>query len=290
MTTALGVDVDKNGNGLDPLAHRNIIQRHWNNTGIIGGLTVSGRSDLYYAVSAGTAVCSMGDADGYTEAYWPGGKTENTVSAGDGTYARIDVVYMLANTGTPDNLVHVLIKQGTPAASPVIPGLPAGGLALAMFLMPAGGGTTGAAARYGDVNYAIPYGVGLGRIGYQENTGTLTQDWQPNLWWSQAALTTQYLPMDRSATVRFVYRASTFGEPISSFYARLKVDGQVMTDGDDECPVFPVWARQQVSFPIVLSGGRTHSVDVEVRPNTGMKAFKWQGLRYVEVEDRMVAR
>ena len=290
MTTALGVDVDKNGNGVDPLTHRQIIKRHWDNTGIMGGLTVSGRSDLRYQVSAGTAVCSMGDADGYTEAYWPGGTTENTVGAGDGTYARIDVVYMLANTGTPDNLVHVMVKQGTPAASPVIPGLPAGGLALAMFLMPAGGGTTGAAARYGDVNYAIPYGVGLDRIGYQENTSTLTQDWRPNLWWAQAACTTQYLPMDRSVTVRFVYRASSADEALSSFYARLKVDGQVMTDGMDECPVFPVWARQQVSFPIVLSGGRAHSVDVEVCPNTNRKAFTWRGLRYVEVVDGSVAK
>jgi hypothetical protein len=96
--------------------------------------------------------------------------------------------------------------------------------------------------------------------------------------------------MDRSATVRFVYRASSPDEALSSFYARLKVDGQVMTDGLDECPVFPVWARQQVSFPIVLSGGRTHSVDVEVRPNTNRKAFTWRGLRYVEVVDGSVAR
>lgn len=290
MTTALGVAPDANGVGLDPLTHRLLIKQHWNNTGVVMGLTVSGRGDLRYQVSAGAAICSMSAADGYTEAYWNGGVTENTVDAGDSTYSRIDVVYMLSNTVASDNTVHVRVAQGTPSASPVIPSLPAGAQPLAYRLMPANGSTTNSATPYGDINYAIPYGVGLDRIGYQENTGTLTQDWRPDLWWSQAALTTQYLPIDRNVTVRFVYRASTFGEPISSFYTRLKVDGQVMTDGNDECPVFPVWARQQVSFPIVLSGGRTHSVDVEVRPNTNMKAFQWQGLRYVEVEDRGVAK
>ena len=197
-------------------------------------------------MSAGAAICSMSAADGYTEAYWNGGVTENTVDAGDSTYSRIDVVYMLSNTGTPDNVVHVMVAQGTPSASPVAPSLPAGAQPLAYRLMPANGSTTNAATPYGNIDYAIPYGVGLNRIGYQANTGSQTQDWRPNLWWPQAACTTQYLPVDRSVTVRFVYRASTVDEAISSFYARLKVDGQVMTDGQDECPVFRVWARQQV--------------------------------------------
>jgi hypothetical protein len=232
----------------------------------------------------------MSAADGYTEAYWNGGQTENAVDAGDSTYSRIDVVYMLSNTGTPDNVVHVRVQQGTPAASPAIPSLPAGGLPLAYRLMPSRGSNTNAATPTGNIDYAIPYGVGLDRIGYQANTGSQTQDWRPNIWWGQAACTTQYLPVDRSVTVRFVYRASSADEVLSSFYTRLKVDGQVMTDGLDECPVFPVWARQQVSFPIVLSGGRTHSVDVEVCPNTNRKAFTWRGLRYVEVVDGSVAK
>jgi hypothetical protein len=290
MTTALGVAPDANGMGLDPLTHRLLIKQHWNNTGVVMGLTVSGRGDLRYQVSAGAAICSMSAADGYTEAYWNGGQTENTVAAGDSTYSRIDVVYMLSNTGTTDNTVHVMVVQGTPSASPVAPSLPAGAQPLAYRLMPANGSTTNSATPYGNIDYAIPYSASLDRIGYQENTGSQTQDWRPDLWWSQAALTTQYLPMDRSATVRFVYRASSADEALSSFYARLKVDGQVMTDGLDECPVFPVWARQQVSFPIVLSGGRAHSVDVEVRPNTSRKAFTWRGLRYVEVVDVSVAR
>jgi hypothetical protein len=165
MTTALGVAPDANGVGLDPLTHRLLIEQHWNNTGVVMGLTVSGRGDLRYQVSAGAAICSMSAADGYTEAYWNGGVTENAVDAGDSTYSRIDVVYMLSNTGTPDNVVHVMVQQGTPAASPAIPSLPAGGLPLAYLLMPSRGSTTNAATPYGNIDYAIQAGSSTGKLG-----------------------------------------------------------------------------------------------------------------------------
>jgi hypothetical protein len=164
MVTALGVDVDVNGNGVDPLTHRQIIKRHWGNTGVVGGLTVSGRSDLKYSVSAGMAVCSMGAADGYTEAYWPGGVTENAVSAGDGTYSRIDTVYMLSNTGATDNKVHVMVAQGTPSATPFAPSLPAGALTLRSFTMPSGASSTSSAVAQNAPGFAIAYGASLGKI------------------------------------------------------------------------------------------------------------------------------
>lgn len=164
MTTALGVAPDANGVGLDPLTHRLLIKQHWNNTGVVMGLTVSGRGDLRYQVSAGAAICSMSAADGYTEAYWNGGVTENAVDAGDRTYSRIDVVYMLSNTVASDNTVHVRVAQGTPSASPVIPSLPAGAQPLAYRLMPANGSTTNSATPYGNINYAIQAGASGGKL------------------------------------------------------------------------------------------------------------------------------
>jgi hypothetical protein len=295
MVTALGVDVDASGNGVDPLTHRNIIKAHWVNTGVVSGLAVSGRSDLYYGVSAGLAVCSMGDADGYVEAYWPGGKTENTVSAGDGTYARIDTVYLLANTGTPDNVVHCKVVQGTPAASPVAPALPTGGLKLRDVSVPAGASTTSAGAVGTDVGYAIPYGANLNRLAHAVNTTSVAQNWTANTWWPQAAATTGLLLTDRLVTVEFTWRATTkyAANPSGgdgSFYAKLVVDGVDVSDGLDECRVGNIWERQCVRFRTTLAGGKTHSVNVSIKPNTGLSHFMWQGLRTVDVFDGGVAQ
>lgn len=229
MTTALGVDVDTNGNGVDPLTHRQIIKRHWGNTGIVGGLTVSGRSDLYYAVSAGVAVCSMGAADGYTEAYFAGGNTENAVSAGDATYPRIDTVYILANTGSPDNLVHVEVAQGTPSASPVKPALPVGAQPLMSMLLAAGAQNTGAAIPVdASATYAIPYGASMGVLNRYVYTGAAPRN--------QTTLTTIgakkiILPTDRNMHFWAKFSLSTSGSSGSEggLWGYFRVDGQAVT-------------------------------------------------------------
>ena len=229
MVTALGVDVDTNGNGLDPLTHRQIIRRHWNNTGIMGGLTVCGRSDLYYGVSAGVAVCSMGDADGYTEAYWPGGNTENAVSAGDGTYPRIDSVYLLANTGTPDNVVHCKVAQGTPAASPSAPTLPAGALLLQQMRVPAGASKTSSASVNGSQNYAIPYGVTLGVLAQDRNSGNEGYDPAYNGTPRNAVEFT--LSTDRIVEIRFQCRVTGGVDPSSSMHFSITDNGVALDPG-----------------------------------------------------------
>ena len=292
MSGSLATNLDSNGNGLTALDYRRILQGFYPNPGIVSGGTVTGNSSLTYHVAPTVAVIDRG-SDGTRLVYFGGGDTP-AVAAGDASNRRIDVIWLKANDPALDGgskEVVIGVTQGTPSANPVVPSLDSGQLALMEKLVQPG--TTNLSTGSGDnrsYNYAIPYGASIGRIGYQANTSTVTQDWRPNIWWSQAPLTTQYLPVDRSVTVRFVYRASAPSDQISSFYARLKVDGQVMTDGQDECPVFRVWARQQVSFPIVLSGGRSHSIDVEIRPNTNRNAFTWQGLRYVEVVDMGVAK
>ena len=229
MVTALGVDVDTNGNGVDPLTHRQIIKRHWVNTGIVGGLTVSGRSDLHYGVSAGVAVCSRGDADGYTEAYFAGGNTENAVSAGDATYPRIDTVYILANTGSPDNLVHVEVAQGTPAASPVKPTLPVGAQPLMSMLLAAGAQNTGAAIPVdASATYAIPYGASMGVLNRYVYTGAAPR--------KQTTLTTIgakkiILPTDRNLRfwAKFSLSVDSAVESEGGLWGYFRVDGQAVT-------------------------------------------------------------
>ena len=106
MSTALGVAPDGGGQGCDALTHRRVIAAQWENTGVVTGLEVSGRQDLRYGVSPGAAVCSMGEADGMSVAWWDGAgspATENAVAAGDSAYPRIDAVYIIAYTGQPDN-------------------------------------------------------------------------------------------------------------------------------------------------------------------------------------------
>lgn len=118
-TTALGIAPDSSGAGVTPLTHRQIIRAHWANTGIVSGLDVSGRGDLTYSVGAGMAVCSRGDADGYTEAYWAGGQTP-AVSA-TGSQPRIDCIWIRANDptqGDADNHVVIGVTQGNASATP----------------------------------------------------------------------------------------------------------------------------------------------------------------------------
>jgi hypothetical protein len=290
MTVALGVDRDSSGNGLDALTHRRIIKAHWANTGVVTGLACSGRGDLYYDVAPGMAVCSMGDADGYTEAYWAGGKTFGPVTAGDTTYDRIDTVYIRANTGSPDNQVHVDVKQGTPSASPVRATLDVGCVELLSFRMPAGASKTGSAIPLDTYLYAIPYGARLERLGYAENTSTVTQAWD-STWYTQASAKTGILPTDRLVTVDFVYRAGTpNANEQSSFRAKLIVDGTAVTDGQDECMVFNPWARLKCSWKTTLTGGKAHTIAVAIQANLNGRQFTWHGVRYVEVTDGGVAR
>lgn len=164
MTTALGIAPDSTGKGVDPLTHRQVIKAHWENTGIICGLDVSGRSDLRFGISAGVAVCSRGNADGFTEAYWNGGQSP-AVGAGDPSNPRIDVIWVKANDisqGDSNNAVVSGVTQGTPSANPVAPSIPAGCTRLMSMRMPAGASSTQSATPVDTQDYAIPYGASLG--------------------------------------------------------------------------------------------------------------------------------
>ena len=167
-TVALGVSPDTNGVGVTPLVHRRIIGAQWANTGLVDGLNVTGRSDLRYNVSAGVAVCSRGDSDGKTLAYYEGGKT-NAVAAGDPSNPRIDIVWIQAHNlmeyKDSDNYVTVGVTQGSPSASLAEPTIPAGATMLRKMKMPAGASSTASAVQMWSADYAIPHGASLGKIG-----------------------------------------------------------------------------------------------------------------------------
>lgn len=163
-TTALGIMQTTDGTGTDPITLRRIIKGRWANTGVVSGLSVSGRTDLKYNVSAGVAISSRSDSDGYVELYYEGGQTP-AVSAGNANNPRIDRIWIKANDkqqGDDDNLVHIGVTQGTPAASPVAPATPSGCLALMDMRVPAGASSTQSATKNASVNYALPYGASFG--------------------------------------------------------------------------------------------------------------------------------
>lgn len=242
MSTALGVAPDSGGQGCDALTHRRVIASQWENTGVVTGLEVSGRQDLRYGVSPGAAVCSMGEADGMSIAWWDGAGspyTENTVSAGDLVYPRIDAIYIIAYTGQPDNLVHVKVAQGEPSASPQPPEVEAGGLVIGYRRMPAWAMSTESAMECGDVDYAVPYGASLGLLGINEDKRTdLWGDGNVKIWYYEYPVQF-YVPTDRWVELEYKGDVSYwYHEPDGS--ARIPDLGEWLSwavtfqmDGDD---------------------------------------------------------
>lgn len=296
--TALGIAPDSTGAGVTPLTHRQCIKARWANTGVVAGLAVSGRSDLSYQVASGVAVCSRGDADGYTEAYWPGGSTP-AVAAG-GAQPRIDVVWIRANDptqGDADNHVVVGVTQGSPSTVPAKPSIPSGCTEIAARRMPANGSSTSSSTVEGRVVYAIPFGASLGRLGYAQNTQTVQQAFDDK-WYVQCA-TKVYLPTSRLVEVVWTGRTNTTdsssggADTRSSYSLKVQVDGVDRTDGLDEIMVSYVFARNRVSYVMELPAGE-HEVTVLARCNTnaagGARPFWWRGLRDVTVWDRGVSR
>lgn len=227
-TTALGIMQTSDGAGVDPLTHRRIIKSHWANTGIVSGLKVTGGSGLTYNVSAGNAVLSRSDSDGYTEAYWEGGSTP-AVSTGDPSRPRIDTVWLKAydaQQGDPDNRVHVGVTQGTPSSSPVAPSAPSGCLAIARMRMPAGATSTSSAQQTTARDYAIPFGASLGRLGYYHDTSSGNFD-TTRMQKSTRCAVKVNLPTDRLLDLRFTASVACSGSEgqHTNWYVAFALDG-----------------------------------------------------------------
>ncbi|KFI57513.1 hypothetical protein BCUN_1861 [Bifidobacterium cuniculi] len=268
-TTALGVSATTDNVGVTPLTHRLILGSYFQDTGVIYGLGVTGRSDLSYAVSAGCAVVQRAPSDGMMLAYWEGGATENRVSAGDPSNPRIDVVWIRANNSPeypadPDNRVHVGVTQGVPAVSPVKPAIPAGCTEIGARLMPAGATSTQSTTKYETVNYALPYGANRGKIA----ESWLRQDFS---WTAAAAVIVKMqkvsftLPSDR--ILRFDYKCNFSAQgatkdSISEWAMAFYVDGKVL----DHSAVNFVshatsWTTHETSYTAEIPAGE-HTAEV----------------------------
>lgn len=236
MATALGVQPDSSGNGVTPLTHRKIIDALWASTGIVTGLDVNGRNDLKYDVSAGVAICSRGDADGKTEAYWPGGQTP-AVAVGDSTWPRIDRVWIKAHDmsqGDSDNQVVVGVTQGTPSANPAAPATPAGCTRVIDMLLPAGAASTAKATKPHSADYAYPYGASMGVLASQNVNQQYTIP--ENRQWIKRCSVSLRLTTDRTVRVAWKARASCGSDNslMGSYFVQLRADGQVLNSGVNE--------------------------------------------------------
>ena len=264
-TTALGIMQDSAGNGVDPHTHRKIIQARWSNPGVITGLSVTGGSGLTYSVSAGCAVVTRGESDGYAEAYFEGGSTP-AVSAGDPSNPRVDLVWIKANDiqqGDDDNRVHVGVTSGTPAASPVAPSAPAGCLPIASMLVPAGATSTASAQMDSERDYAIPYGATMGRIGYYRDTVDGIVD-TPQYTKSRRYSVSVNLPTDRVIELRFTGSAMCSGTAgqHTCWYVSFALDGEEIPYSGGEFWLETTTTQTvSKSFSIEVPSG-THSFSV----------------------------
>lgn len=232
-TTALGIAPDEDGNGVTPLTHRRVQMYQWENTGVVGGLGVSGGTDLTYTVDAGMAVTSRGDSDGYCLAYSEGGTVET--EAGDSSNPRYDVVWIRSNDlsqGDETNTVELGCTQGSPAASPSVPDLEAGEVACDTLYVPAGMTMTSSCTSTGDVGYAIPYGTSLGLVGQKVITNNEHQ-WSDNGSFRQMAACTFSAPTDRHIGIKVTITAGAINGTYTddgegSVYVRLLNDGETI--------------------------------------------------------------
>lgn len=276
-TTALGIAQSSEGQGVTPLTHRRIIGSKWQNIGIVEGLEVSGRTDLSYDVGAGCAVCSRADSDGMTEAYWEGG-TAGPVSAGDPANPRIDVVWIKANDlqqADPDNLVHVGVTEGTPAAAPVAPEVPAGCTPLVENVMPANATSTSAATVNADGYRAIPYGASLGLILNKVDTsnGNVNSPYVP----CTGQIT---VPTDRyvslKVTITMGVNGGSWADGDGSVYSKLLLDGSQVDYREIRLRKTGSAVSNYYEYVLEVPKG-THTVTLQYNLGIGTSWYRYYG-------------
>ena len=202
-TTAFPVRQSSGGVGTTDIQLRNIIRYLYPTKGIVGGLTVTGTTLMRYQVAGGLAVCSKGESDGNTLAYYEGGTT-NTVSTNSASNPRIDVVWITSHDitqGDSNNLVTLGVTTGTAAAAPAEPTIPTYATKLASMLVPAGASTTAGCTQYGTADYSIPYAANLGMMhNYLDTTNNVV--YNQAVWIDQDAAIID-LPTDRIVHVHY---------------------------------------------------------------------------------------
>lgn len=260
MATAYAVQ--QNGTvGTTAAELRKMLAYKWASTGIVGGLAVTGRSNLAYNVAAGMAICSKGASDGCTEAFYPGGQTP-AVEANSGSNPRLDAVWVTSHDvtqGDEDNLVTIGVTQGTPAASPAAPQIPSYATLLALMLVPAGATKTSSATVSAKGASAIPYGSSLGVL--VDKTDTANQSVLPASEYNYAAGTFT-LPTRRLVDIKQTFTLLC-GSAQSSAYGRVLIDGEQVWQG--EIHVFPSFATSQYFECSTELEAGTHTIQAKLR-------------------------
>lgn len=263
MSVAFGVR-QANGVGTSDTDIRRMLRYKWANTGVVGGLAVKGTSRLVYHVAEGMAICSKGDGDGYTEAYFPGGDTPE-VKSNEGGNPRIDVVWITAHDasqGDSDNLVTLGVTQGTPSASPVEPDIPTYAVRLGAFRMGAGAATTSGAVATSGVDYAIMSGASLGILMDKTNNEN-GRTFGSTVEWKNVVSGTINLPTDRLLSIGITLTTGNEdGGYSGSNYCHLYIDGSLYRAFE-----YPIQAGRATSYfyveNLTLGAGR-HTVSINL--------------------------
>ena len=117
---------------------------HGARPGVLDGLTVAGTAGWAYSVAAGHVVLSRSAADGAILAGNDAGASVST-SPAPASGSRIDLIWLKhsdVDAGDPTSEIALGVTEGTAAASPVAPVLPAGAFELARATVAAGASST----------------------------------------------------------------------------------------------------------------------------------------------------
>lgn len=267
--TALGIAQDKDGNGLDAATHRKIIQAKWTGTGVVSGLDFEPAGGMRLRVKPGMAVLSRSDADGYVEAYWPGG--EVTIDAADAK-PRYDVVWMRANDaaqGDSDNRVEVGVTRGTPADKPTatdVGEIPDGSVYLGGVWVDANSSQLASDCWDREsTHYALLTGTSSGVVGDVHNT-TNRRKVRMGESWTFGSVTFKAPEGGRDYMVTAM--VSVWADDCKTYdwlgsgYVELLVDGAVWTCFKFAC--YPaVTTSQTFSMPVSLNEG-THTISARL--------------------------
>ncbi len=296
---AFGVRQTADGIGTTDTDIRHMLAQKWLNTGVVGGLNVSGGSTMAYNVSAGMAICSRGASDGFTEAYWSGGATP-TVEANSSSNPRIDVVWITAHDmsqGDTDNLVTIGVTEGTAAANPSAPTIPTYATEVARMLLPGGATTTKNATVNASISFAIPYGASLGMLGSTIDTRDQIGDSTLNKYYVEMATNILYLPTDRLVELRYQVCASASDGNYSDWYQSFVMDGEEVPNSGGEFHFTNGWSTQERLHIMQLEKGN-HTVAVRTGLRGGSAPwFHYTGDEYtsfygrrLQVFDRGIVR
>lgn len=295
-TTALGIAPDEDGSGVTPLTHRRIIERQWENTGVVDGLETDTTSTTSYTVDAGLAVCSNGSSDGYTLAYSEGGTV--STSSNSSANSRYDVLWIKANdldNGDDDNHVELGITKGSTASSPSIPSVSTGCTPIATYLVPGGMTATNECEFVeGETQYAIPYGARTGNIASYSSAKTgkvSTSSTQVKKFYNITVPTDRLVELKWS--IRMMYGEGSYdassntggntGDDYAGCFVSVYVDGDLVSTGMDCITVFNNPTRQVLFYDIALEAGTTHTIECKTMARTD--GIYWAGVCGIFVMD-----